>query len=270
MSLACHLSRIDEACGMKPSPQGEGVVYGVKMMVNKQFVFCILAAALLAMFPLQPAFAMEPPVLSVQGTGQARLAPDQAGLSLSVVTEGQSAQEVQAENARKMQAVTEAVKGLGVEDRFIRTSNISMQPRYDYKNGERKLKGYTATNTLRIEVKDLSKLGRIIDRSLNAGANKVDALEFGLQAPERLQQLALRNAVADARSKAEVIAGALGKRIVGLRQVAEENSGYMPRSYAMPLLAAAKADNEMAAETPVSPGELELSATVHIDFILSE
>jgi uncharacterized protein YggE len=76
--------------------------------------------------------------------------------------------------------------------------------------------------------------------------------------------------VADARSKAEVIAGALGKRIVGLRQVSEENSGYMTRNYSLPLLAAAKADNEMAVETPVSPGELELSATVHIEFVLSD
>ena len=240
------------------------------MMVNKQFVFSFLAAVVIALFPLQSVSAMEPPVLSVQGTGQAKLAPDEASLSLSVITDGRSAQEVQAENARKMQAVTEAVKGLGVEDRFIRTSNLSMQPRYDYKNGERKLKGYTATNTLRIEVKDLSKLGRIIDRALNAGANKVDSLEFGLQAPERLQQQALKKAVADARSKAEVIAAALGKSIVGLRQVSEENSGYMSRSYSMPMLAAAKADNGAAVETPVSPGELELSATVHIDFILSE
>ena len=240
------------------------------MMVNKQFVFSFLAAVVIALFPLQSVSAMEPPVLSVQGTGQAKLAPDEASLSLSVITDGRSAQEVQAENARKMQAVTEAVKGLGVEDRFIRTSNLSMQPRYDYKNGERKLKGYTATNSLRIEVKDLSKLGRIIDRALNAGANKVDSLEFGLQAPERLQQQALKKAVADARSKAEVIAGALGKSIVGLRQVSEENSGYMSRSYSMPMLAAAKADNGAAVETPVSPGELELSATVHIDFILSE
>ena len=239
-------------------------------MVNKQFIGGFLAAALLALFPLQPASAMEPPVLSVQGSGQAKLAPDQAGLSLSVITDGRSAQEVQAENARKMQAVTEAVKGLGVEDRFIRTSNLSMQPRYEHKNGERKLKGYTATNTLRIEVKDLSKLGRIIDRALNAGANKVDSLDFSLQAPERLQQLALKNAVADARSKAEVIAGALGKQIAGLKQVSEENSGYMTRSYSLPLLAAAKADNSTAVETPVSPGELELSATVHIEFILSD
>ena len=240
------------------------------MMVNKQLVFSFLAAVVIALFPLQSVSAMEPPVLSVQGTGQAKLAPDEASLSLSVITDGRSAQEVQAENARKMQAVTEAVKGLGVEDRFIRTSNLSMQPRYDYKNGERKLKGYTATNTLRIEVKDLSKLGRIIDRALNAGANKVDSLEFGLQAPERLQQQALKKAVADARSKAEVIAAALGKSIVGLRQVSEENSGYMSRSYSLTMLAAAKADNGAAVETPVSPGELELSATVHIDFILSE
>lgn len=239
-------------------------------MTKRVFIFSLLAAVLLAIAPLQSVSAMEGPGLSVQGAGQAKLAPDQAGLSLSVITDGRSAQEVQSENARKMQAVTEAVKALGVEERYIRTSNISMQPQYEYKNGERKLKGYTAANTLRVEVKDLAKLGRIIDRALNAGANKVDSLEFGLQAPERLEQMALKNAVADARSKAEVIAGALGKRIVGLRQVSEENSGYMTRSYSMPLLAAAKADNEMAVETPVSPGELELSATVHIEFILSE
>ena len=239
-------------------------------MTNRKIIFSLFAAVFLTIMPLQPASAMEGPGLSVQGVGQAKLVPDQAGLSLSVVTDGRSAQEVQSENAWKMQAVTEAVKALGVEERFIRTSNISMQPQYDYKNGERKLKGYTAVNTLRVEVRDLAKLGRIIDRALNAGANKVDSLEFGLQAPERLEQLALKNAVADARSKAEVIAGALGKRIVGLRQVSEENSGYMTRNYSLPLLASAKADNEMAVETPVSPGELELSATVHIEFVLSE
>lgn len=169
-----------------------------------------------------------------------------------------------------MQAVTEAVKALGVEDRFIRTSGISLQPQYDYKNGERKLKGYAANNTIRVDVKELAKVGRVIDSALRAGAGKVDSLEFSLNAPERLEQMALRNAVADARSKAETIASALGKSIVGLKQVSESNSGYMTRSYAMPMLAAAKTNGEAAAETPVSPGELELSATVQIEFVLSE
>jgi len=235
-----------------------------------KIIFSLLVAAFMAAVPLNGALAMEGPGLSVQGTGQAKLAPDQASISLSVMSQGQSAQEVQAENARKMQAVTEAVKALGVEDRFIRTSGISLQPQYDYKNGERKLKGYAANNTIRVDVKELAKVGRVIDSALRAGAGKVDSLEFSLNAPERLEQMALRNAVADARSKAETIASALGKSIVGLKQVSESNSGYMTRSYAMPMLAAAKTNGEAAAETPVSPGELELSATVQIEFVLSE
>lgn len=238
-------------------------------MTKYKLIFALFAAFFLAVVPLQAAFAMEGPGLSVEGTGQAKLAPDQASLSLSVVTMGSSAQEVQAENARKMQAVTEAVKALGVEDRFVRTSSISLEPQYDYNNGARKLKGYTANNTIMVEVKELGMVGRIIDSALRAGANRVDSLEFGLQAPQRLEQLALKNAVADARSKAEAIAGALGRQIVGLRQVSESVNGYSRRNYEVSMLAA-KSSDEAAAVTPVEPGELELSANVHIEFVLSE
>ena len=238
-------------------------------MAKHRFIFAFFAAFFLAVAPLQIASAMEGPGLSVEGTGQAKLAPDQASLCLSVVTIGSAAQEVQGENARKMQAVTEAVKALGVEERFIKTSSISLQPQYDYKNGERKLKGYVANNTVRVEVKELGMVGRIIDSALRAGANKVDSLEFGLQAPQRLEQMALRNAVADARSKAEVIAAALGHQIVGLRQVSENVGGYSRRNYEVSMMAA-KSGDEAAAVTPIEPGELELSASVHIEFILSE
>ena len=112
-------------------------------MTKYKLIFALFAAFFLAVVPLQVAFAMEGPGLSVEGTGQAKLAPDQASLSLSVVTMGSSAQEVQAENARKMQAVTEAVKALGVEDRFVRTSSISLEPQYDYNNGARKIQRTT-------------------------------------------------------------------------------------------------------------------------------
>ena len=153
----------------------------------------------MAAVPLNGALAMEGPGLSVQGTGQAKLAPDQASLSLSVMSQGQSAQEVQAENARKMQAVTEAVKALGVEDRFIRTSGISLQPQYDYKNGERKLKGYAANNTIRVDVKELAKvqsfdsdvrmeyegtiafMGKDVDFALNSDCNLKGYSQFSNQ-----------------------------------------------------------------------------------------
>lgn len=241
-----------------------------KIMKKKYYIFGLFAAVLfLVLSPMQGAAAMEGPGLSVEGTGQAKLAPDQASISLSVVTTGHTAQETQAENARNMQAVTEAVKALGIEDRHIKTAGITLQPEYDYRSGERKLKGYTAVNSVRVEVKELSKVGRVIDSALRSGANKVDSLDFSLQAPERLEQTALKNAVADARSKAEVIAAALGKSIVGLRQVTENVTGYSRSNYAVSMLAA-KAGDEAAASTPVEPGELELTASVHIEFVLSE
>ena len=238
-------------------------------MNKRKLIFGILAAFFIALLPLAEAAAMEGPVLSVEGTGRAKLAPDQASLSLGVITTGASAQEVQGENARKMQAVTQAMRALGIEERFIKTTNISLQPQYDYKDGARKLKGYTASNSVLLEVKELAKVGRVIDSALRAGANRVDSLEFGLQAPERLEQNALKSAVANARSKAEIMASALGKSIVGLKLVSENNSGYSSRNYAVSMLAAKTAGDE-AVSTPIEPGELELSANVHIEFVLSE
>lgn len=238
------------------------------MIKSIQF-FKVLFLSLLLILPLSVSVqAQDAPVLSVSGTGIAKMAPDQASLRLSVTTTGKSAQDTQAENASRMQAVIASVEALGVEPQYIETSLLEISPQYEYKNGVREIKGYVASNSVTVEIRDLIKVGRIADTALANGANQIDDLSFSLREPESIQQEALRLAILDARSKAEVMARALGHAIVGLKLVSETTNSYQMRNYSLPMLAEAKADSSVA--TPVQPGELEVTAEVHIEFLLSE
>lgn len=230
-------------------------------------IFRIFFFSFLFFLPISASVqAQEEPILSVSGNGIAKMVPDQASLRLSVTTIGKSAQDTQAENAAKMQAVIETIEAMGIEPQYIQTSLLEIVPQYEYTNGVREVKGYLASNSVTVDIKDLAKVGRIVDKALVSGANQVDALEFSLQNPGRVQQEALRLAILDARSKAEAMAGAMGYAITGLKQLSESTGSYQMRSQRLPMLAEAKSDNGVI--TPVEPGELEVSAEVHIEFIL--
>ena len=210
------------------------------------------------------AFAAEEPVLAVDGRGSASIAPDQAVVTVGVVSRARSASQAQAENAQKSIAITQALKQLGVAGSDIKSQNFSFQPDYRTDDRSHAISGYTASHYLQINVRDIAKAGKIVDTALQSGANEVHSLRFSVSNQSTVRKEALGKAINDARNKADIIAQGLGCRIIGIKSVSESTGSIESRSYNMNMLAAAK-----TVDTSFEPGMLTLDANVHIEYLLS-
>jgi len=216
------------------------------------------------------AFAEEnPPIISVSGEGIVEATPDRAKISVGVVTQAKNPSEVQNSNAKAAANVINAIMALGIERKNISTGNYTFNPSYRHAdNGKRILEGYEAANSVTIIVDDLNLVGKVIDAALSHGANQVDSLNFGLRNKNAYQDEALRLAVLDARHKAEIAAHALGKSILGVRNVSiNSNRVSAPQNYKM--ARAMAEDAAVGYETPIESGILQCSASVHVEFEIS-
>ena len=216
------------------------------------------------------AFAEEnPPIISVSGEGIVEATPDRAKISVGVVTREKNPSEIQNSNAKAAANVINAIMALGIERKNISTGNYTFNPSYRHTdNGKRILEGYEAANSVTIIVDDLNLVGKVIDAALNHGANQVDSLNFGLRNKTAYQDEALRLAVLDARHKAEIAARALGKSILGVRNVSiNSNRVSAPQNYKM--ARAMAEDAAVGYETPIESGILQCSASVHVEFEIS-
>ncbi len=220
--------------------------------------------------PMTDCAAAEPdlPILSVSGSGMVQGTPDQAAVTLGIVTRAETAGEAQQENAAKATAIRNALAALGIEDKDIKTEDYNFSPEYSRERNERGvIIGYTASNTIRVKVRNVALAGDVVDAALASGANTVRSLDFSIRDTDGLRRRALESAVKDARDKADAIAHALGKSIVGVHHVTENTGMFQPRqSNGMMMM---KSMDAAAESTPIEAGTLSLTADVHIEFILS-
>lgn len=161
----------------------------------------------------------------------------------------------------------DALKNAGIDSKDIETSSYSVQEEFQWNDTLRKSEsvGYRTTNSILVKVRDLGKVGSIIDVAVQAGANSVSGVSFLLtDATEAsLKTLALQEAAANAKEKAQSIATGLD---IGVGQVysASESSNYVVPYYAKTVAMDSAAGS--AAPTPISPGDIEYSATVSVQF----
>ena len=207
---------------------------------------------------------IKPPIISVSGDGFVEVAPDRAIISVGVVTRDKNSASVQAANAKAASSVINSIVDLGIERKNISTGNYSFNPIYRYNDGKNFLEGYEATNSVTIIVDDLNLVGKIIDAALSHGANQVNSLNFGLRDKKIHENEAIRLAITDARRKAEVAASALGKTIVGVRNVSINSSSVITPRNAK--LARGTANDSINVETPIESGTVQCSANVHVEF----
>lgn len=212
--------------------------------------------------------------ISVTGTGQVSATPDIAEITIGVVTQAASARDALAANSEAMTAVQALLKERGVAEKDIQTLNISVQPRYSQPPQPRpnqpdpgeyvpRIVGYEVNNAVRIVSRDLRKLGAILDAVVQSGANRIDGISFQIDQPEKLLDLARKQAMNDARRKAEMLAGEAGV-VVGLPISIQEMGG---RPTPMPMMRGGMR-MEKAAAVPVAAGEQELNVTVSVVFEL--
>lgn len=205
------------------------------------------------------------PVLTVSAQGDARVTPDEATVRLGVFTQAPTAREAQDQVSRTAAAILEAVRRLGIPAERIQTSDLSLGPVYGQgrpgnEPEEPRIVGYQASNVVSIQVEQLDKVGPVIDAGLGAGANRLDGVMFGLRNDRQARAEALTQAVEAARAKAEALARALRVRLVRILEVAEGGAAVSPP----PFLKGRMAAMESMADTPVSPGQVGVNATVTI------
>jgi uncharacterized protein len=242
-----------------------------KIIIVSSVAFA-LAAHLAAQAPRPAGEAAEiVPMLSVSGTGEARVAPDEATVRLGVVTQAPTARAAQEEANRTAGAVLEAVRKLGIQAEDIQTSGLSLSPLYSQgrpgaEEQAPRITGYQANNTVTIRVEDLAKVGPVIDAGLGAGANNLEGVAFGLRNDEAARAAALTDAVREARAKAEALAKALKVQLVGILEVAEGGVSISPPPYPKGRFAVA----ELSVDTPVSAGQVGVEASVTIRYRIAQ
>ena len=198
--------------------------------------------------------------VTVAGSGTVSATPDQAEITIGVVTQASTAAQALAANSQAMERLLQSLGNLGIGPRDIQTTNISVSPqRRAPKEGQPpEITGYEVSNQVRVKVRDLARLGQVLDRQVSQGANLVYGIHFGLQEPAPLLDEARKRAMADARRRADLYAAAEGLKVGRVLSVQE--AGVTPPGPA-PRMA-------MSAAVPVAPGEQEIQASVTVTFTL--
>jgi uncharacterized protein YggE len=205
----------------------------------------------------------ERPALFVSAEAEVRVAPDRAHLSVAVETRGRTSQQAGAENARIQTAVLDALRRQGIEAGQLQTRAVQVMPEYQYPQdgGRPTVTGYVARNEVVVEIRDLAKIGSLIDASLSQGATNVGGPHFSLANPDSARRealdLAVRKAVADAR----VMAAAAGVRVGRVLELSSDAS-VVPMAD-MPQVRMRVAA-ESAAPTPVESGLITVTSSVRL------
>ena len=208
--------------------------------------------------------------ITVVGMGKASGTPDVAHVNVGVDTQGPSLQQVVDDNKTKMTALLAALKAQNIADKDIRTSNYSVyvenqQPPQPAVEGVKPGPGaiiYHVSNQVDVTVRDITKLGDVLDKAVAAGANNVYGVNFSVDDPTKLQGVARANAIADAKARAQDLAGLTGVTLGDVISVSEVIGSPTP------VFAAAVEARSLAAPVPIQPGELEVSMNVQVTYAI--
>ncbi|TCR92270.1 SIMPL domain-containing protein [Rhizobium sp. BK376] len=243
---------------------------------TRDFAFSTLLAA--ALLPLAAAGALaqeakpREAVVMVTGEGHSSIAPDMAIVTLAVVKQSKTARDALDENSKAMGAVLATLKDAGIAERDLQTSRFSIQPQYNYPNNNKgqpqppELVGYQATNSLSVRIRDLSKLGSIIDQSVTLGINQGGDIQFTNDKPEEALTAARKDAVADALAKAKTLTDAAGVKLGRVIEISENSIRPAPQ----PVFRAAMMKDAAAPAVPVQGGENTYDVTVNVTYAIDQ
>lgn len=238
-----------------------------------QLGLCLIAG-LTALVAISPAQAVEALAgggadrwVEVSGEGSVSAAPDFARVTLGVATTGKTAGEAMGANAKAANALVSLIKSEGIAPADIQTSEVSISPMFSRPSQNQEtpptITGYSVSNNVGVTIRDIPRLGSLLDKAVTAGANSIYGVSFGHNDPSALLDKARPLAVADARRKAEIYANAGGARIGRLMALTEEAGRQPPVAFSRAYVSA-------AAPTPIEPGEDKLTVTVTARFELTQ
>jgi uncharacterized protein YggE len=201
--------------------------------------------------------------ISVSSEGTVKVKPDMVYINVGVQTENKSSKVAQQENTTKMNKVMQVLKELKIAEVDIKTSQYTIYPMETYSEKDQRsyITGYRVINTLEITIRDISKVGAVIDAVTANEANTVSNIRFTVADPDKYYLQALENATTKAKAKADVLAKQFGIKISLPSQINEIGGGYNPpvMYYGMDSV---KSSPEAAPMTNISSGELEIKASV--------
>ncbi len=204
--------------------------------------------------------------LTVVGSGEVHAVPDTALVSAAVATDADTASTALRQNSTAVAKVLDMIRASGIEARDVQTSGLSVEPRYSRveRTGapdRSRVIGYTATNGFTVRVRDLGKLGRLLDDLAAAGVNRMHGIQFLLADPQKVLDEARRRAIEDAKNRANLYAQTAGIAVGKIHSLAEESVSLprpMARSFETP-----------AAAVPVASGEITVSAQIRVSWDLT-
>ncbi|OGF21579.1 hypothetical protein A2Y83_01310 [Candidatus Falkowbacteria bacterium RBG_13_39_14] len=201
-----------------------------------------------------------PREITVTAEGKVFTAPDIATVKIGVKSEGKEISAAVSDNNKKLKEALESIRGLGIEEKDIKTAKYDLYPRYDYKEGERIFKGYELNQEIIVKIRDFEKIGSVIGASAEKGANLIGDLAFAVDDPEGAKEEAIKKAIEKAKAKAEFIAQESGFELVKVINFFEESSEF-------PEFIGRGGEKAIAGEAPIiQPGESEIAVRIGLTY----
>jgi uncharacterized protein YggE len=191
-----------------------------------------------------------------------------AMLQLGVESRKPTLEAARADVAKAVEAALKLTRDLKIEQKDVRTTRLNVQPEYNWDNEarERNLIGYYVSRTIEVDLRDLEKLGQLLERAVDLGINQVSDPQLDSSKRRDLEREALAQAVQDARLNAEAVAKAADARL-GPPRTISANSGFVPPPVPMmraKAMAMEAADSAQSYQT----GQLGFTATVQVQYDL--
>lgn len=213
-------------------------------------------------------------IIHVTGEGEIAVPPDIAAISVGVVRESQTARAALTANNNAMAKVLEAMKAQGINDKDLQTSGFNISPRYHYPPREKghqqkppKIVGYTVSNNLSIRIRDLEKLGKIIDQVVTLGVNSGGNIKFMNDNPKAALKQARKAAMADAVNKGQTLADAAGVNLGRILEISENSHSPRPVTIARGQFVS---ESMMADAVPVASGENTYHVSVNVKWEIDQ
>ena len=200
--------------------------------------------------------------ITVHGRGRVTLTPDTATVSLGANVRAQTAADAQRGASERMNRILAALERLGIADADVTTQRVSLMPIFEYKDGTERPSGFQADQSVLVKIRDVSRLGPVIDAAVEAGANAAGDIVFGLADEDAAADRAREAAIADARRHAETLARAAGVSLgapVSIREAASTPPPPIPFERGL---------EAADASTPIRPGSLEVTVEVDVTFAI--
>ncbi|MDD4531513.1 MAG: SIMPL domain-containing protein [Candidatus Pacebacteria bacterium] len=245
----------------------------MKIMENKFFQALIFILMIVVIFYFLASInektrASETDVISVTGTGEIYVTPDIGLINISVLTQNKNVSVASTENSEKMNAIITYLKGNGVEEKDIKTTSFSIYPVYSWedKTGRRSIDTYEVSQVLEVKIRDLSKVGDIISKSTELGANNVSSLSFTIDDDEKVKEQAKEEAIKNAKEKAKTLEKALGVHLVKIVNFSEGTTYPAYDSYYKTASGMGGAEMLSSVAPTIQTGQNKVTSTVTITY----